>query len=70
MALSASGMSGTFSRGSLGGNPKEIVGNETVGNGNDITMVIVFDALSTETDDLGQFRPTEGVAILLSYCCG
>ena len=71
MALSASGTIGTFSSGSLGGNPKDIVGRDTVGSGNDMVIVIVFVALSTDTDERCQFSPTEGVvAILLSYCRG
>lgn len=71
MALSASGTIGTFSSGSLGGNPKDIVGRDTVGSGNDMVIVIVFVALSTDTDERCQFSPTEGVvAILLSYCGG
>jgi hypothetical protein len=47
-------------------------GKATVGSGRDMTIVIVLDALSTDTEDLCQLTPTEGkVAMLLSYCgCG
>ena len=48
-----------------------MVGRDTVGSGNEMVSVIVFVALSTDTDERCQFSPTEGVvAMLLSYCGG
>ena len=46
-------------------------GRDTVGSGNEMVIVIVLVALSTDTDERCQASPTEGVvAILLSYCGG
>ena len=41
-ALRASGISGSFRRGSLGGKPNDILGKATVGKGMAIVIVIVF----------------------------
>ena len=47
-----------------------MVGRDTVGSGNEMVIVIVLVALSTDTDERCQASPTEGVvAILLGYCC-
>ena len=51
MALKASGIIGTLRSGSFGGKPRDMGGNVTVGNGSDMTIVIVLVALSIETDE-------------------